>query len=96
MINNRLVKVKIVSFASGIDAYGQMRKGETAEEDAEMYITIYQQNNVDDIRYVDATHIGLTHSALTDANQVRLGDDTFEVMQVVPTSRWNRVLLKKV
>ena len=62
-----------------------------------MMIRNYQQVNVQDVRYIDVTDIGLTFdSAITDANQISTSSGTYNVLYVIPSRRLNQILLKKV
>ena len=97
MINRDKQTVKVITFASGKDAYGRPRKNGSTTREVEMFVSIYQQRNVEDIRYAEVTTIGLTEDkAITDANQVIIGDDTYQVLYAIPSRRLHQVLMKKV
>lgn len=62
-----------------------------------MDIKVYTQTNVSDVRYLDAEFIGLTEDeAITTQDQIMDGQNTYEVMYVVPSRHLTKVLLKKV
>lgn len=90
--------VSVITF-NGKDAYGQKHKvvDNTKTRSVEMMIRHYQQMNVSDVRYVDATDIGLTFdAAITDQNQIISSSGTYEVLFTIPSKRLYQVFLKKV
>lgn len=90
-------KVNVVSFTDGKDAHGQRRKVESSRREVEMMIRNYNRYNVNDVRFVDATDIGLTFdTAITDANQIISSSGTYNVLYVIPSRRLYQVFLKKV
>ena len=98
MIFNRELKpVSVVSFATGTDAYGQKRKQGSTTRTVEMYVKIYAQSNVSDVRYCDVTNIGLTKdTSITDENQIVIDGATYNVLYVIPSGRMYQILMKKV
>lgn len=90
-------KVAVVSYTDYRDAYGQPHRQEEGRRDVDMVIKIAYQTNVQDVRYVDATHIGLTFDrAITDANTIISSSGTYEVLYIIPSRRLTQVFLKKV
>ena len=92
-------KVTVITFTNGKDDYGQRRKtvDTSANREVEMMIRNYQQVNVTDVRFIDATDIGLTFdAAITDANQIISTSGTYTVLYVIPSRRLYQVFLKKV
>lgn len=98
MIFNRELKpVSVVSFATGTDAYGQKRKQGSTTRTVEMYVKVYAQSNVSDVRYCDVTNIGLTYdTSITDENQIVIDGATYNVLYVIPSGRMYQILMKKV
>lgn len=98
MINREQKSVSVITFTSGTDAYGQVRKkGIDSTRTVEMYIKTYVQENVSDIRYVDVTDIGLTKDKLiTDSNEIVDGEINYQVLYVIPSSRYYKILLKRL
>ena len=97
MINREFQKVQVVSFATGKDAYGIKRKNGETSRTVEMVIKIYQQQNTSDARYVDVTDIGLTYdNEISDKNQIVVGENTYDVLYVIPSNRLNQILMKRV
>lgn len=90
-------KVYVISFTDDKDNYGQPRKVESSRREVEMMIRNYTQINVSDVRFVDATDIGLTYdSAITDANQIISTSGIYNVLYVIPSRRLYQIFLKKV
>ena len=95
--NRELKPVSVVSFATGTDAYGQKRKQGSTSRTVEMYVKVYAQSNVSDVRYCDVTNIGLTYDAsITDENQIVIDGATYNVLYVIPSGRMYQILMKKV
>ena len=89
--------VKVITFSTGTDAYGQKRKNGETSRDVEMVVKIYSQRNTADMRYVEVTNIGLTKDAdITDANQIKIDEDTYNVLYVIPSGKLYQILMKKV
>lgn len=62
-----------------------------------MVVKIYNQSNVDTVAYADVDMIGLTaDKEITDANQIIIGDDKFNIKYVIPSGRLHQILMKKV
>lgn len=90
-------KVIVVSFTDEKDIYGQKRVEESIRREVDMMIRPHIQMNVSDIRFVDATDIGLTRdTAITDANQIISSTGTYNVLYTIPSKRLTQIFLKKV
>lgn len=97
MINREWVKVSVISFTSGTDPYGQKRKNGESSREVEMVVKIYNQTNVDTVQYVDVDMIGLTKDKeITDANQIQIGEQRYNIKYVIPSGRLHQILMKKV
>lgn len=99
MINNEKQSVSVITFTTGTDAYGQKNKNGIADtRTVEMYIKIYNQTPVDDIRYTDVTEIGLTTDKLiTDNNQIVDAEgNKYNILYVIPSSRYYQILMKRL
>lgn len=89
--------VIVVSFTDDKDAYGQPHKTESSRREVEMMIRNFVRAKVEDVRFVDATDIGLTFDTeITDANQIIATSGTYDVLYVIPSHRLNQVFMKKV
>lgn len=96
MINNELKKVIILSYDGQIDSYGQKRTDTPTEREVEMYVKIHSQSLTTDVRYVEVEMIGLTKdNTITDANQVKIDGVIYNIEYVIPSSRYNQILMKK-
>lgn len=90
-------KVEVVEFEDTVDIYGQRRKSEKSRREVDMMIRNYLRMNVNDVRFVDATDIGLSFdSAITDANQIISSSGTYNVLYVIPSKRLYQYFLQKV
>ena len=97
MINRDMNTVEVLTYSSTPDAYGQINQSTPTSRNTQMMIKWYSQNGVDDIRYQEVTDIGITKdSAITDNNKIRLGNQLWDVLQVIPSSRYNQILLRRV
>ena len=98
MINREKQSVSVITFTPGTDAYGQKNKKGIAERrTVEMYIKIYNQAPVDDIRYTDVTDIGLTTDKLiTDENEIEDENGIkYNILYVIPSSRYYQILMNQ-
>lgn len=97
MINREMKSVQVLTYVEGKDALGRVRKNGSTSRNAEMVVKVYRQSNVNDIRYVEVTHVGLTADKdITDSNQIVIDDETYQVLYVIPSHRLNQVLMKRV
>lgn len=95
--NRELKSVSVISFTTGTDAYGQKRTLGSTTRTVEMFVKVYSQSNVSDIRYNEVTNIGLTKDAsITDKNQIVIDGATYNVLYVIPSGRLHQILMKKV
>lgn len=89
--------VTVKSFTDEKDSYGQRRKNVSSTREVEMIIKNYSREKVEDIRFVEATDIGLTFDRnISDQNQVISTSGTYNVLYVIPSKRFYQVFLKKV
>lgn len=97
MINRQFQTVKVISYATGTDQYGQPRQSGSSSRTIQMVINTYTQSNTDDVRYADVTNVGLTADrGITDKDQIKIGDDLFQILYVIPSKRLHQILMKKV
>lgn len=89
--------VEVLTYTNERDSYGQKRQSVPTPREVEMDIKIFSQVNVSDVRYVDVDVIGLTYDkSITDANQIKFDDRVYDVKYVIPSSRLNQILMKRV
>lgn len=98
MINREKQSVSVITFNDGTDTYGQRnKKGIDSTREVEMYIKVYRQGSVEDIRYTDVTDIGLTKDKLiTDKNEIDDGINKYKILYVIPSSRYSQILMKRL
>ena len=81
------------------NAYGQetLIKDENGENVPQgtirIAINITSQSIQDNIKYHNATYIGLTHSEVTDKMVIQYGEDLLKVLYVNPRGRYKQVFL---
>jgi hypothetical protein len=62
-----------------------------------MVVKIFSQSHVPDVRYNDVSTIGLTYeTSITDANQIVIDGDNYNVLYVIPSGKLYQILMKKV
>lgn len=78
------------------DEYGQ--ETYTDEIMGAVKIAIYETSKSiqDDIRYKDATYIGLTHAVLDDTYIIQYGEEKLKVLYVYPKGRLKQVFMKAI
>jgi hypothetical protein len=97
VINRERQTATLISYSSGTDEYGKPLTSIGSSREIEIMITIYKQNNAEDIRFIDATHLGLTaETAITDKHSIIINDEEYKVLYVIPSKRLAQVFLKKV
>lgn len=95
MINNEMRTVSLLSYASTIDAYGQVRKGTSTSTNIEMMVKTYSQSNVDNPKYVDVELVGLTKANVSVENRIVIDTIKYDVLFVTKAKRYNEVMLRK-
>lgn len=79
-----------------VDRYGQIAYDSTSRS-VEMAVKIYSQQNVQDPRYVDVEMVGLTKdTSIVPGEIVSLAQVDYRVKYVIPTGRWQEILLAKL
>lgn len=96
MTISRASKPTTIYTANGYDTYGT--RSEYAETGScQMYITLYSQNNTNDARYKDVTHVGYTsYMDLSDDMQLEQDDVKYDVLLVNSYAKKNVVFLRVV
>ena len=102
-INRELQSVTVKGYAHesaepynlSVDTYGQLEAG--TPRSIKLAVKIYSQQNVQDPRYVDVEMVGLTKdTSIAPGEVVSLAQGDFRVKYVIPTGRWQEVLLTKL
>ena len=78
------------------DSYGQPQLSEDIKGSVKMAIYITSQAVQDNIRYKDATYMGLTHSLLDESYVIQYGNEKLKVLYVNPKGRLKQVFLKNL
>jgi hypothetical protein len=81
---------------NGKDSYGQQTLSTDAQGTIRMAINITSQSTQDNIRYKDATYVGLTHSLLDDSYVIQYGEEKLKVLYVNPKGRLIQVFMKNI
>ena len=79
-----------------VDDYGQLTYASTTRS-ARMAVKVYSQQNVQDPRYVDVEMVGLTQDkSIVPGEVISLAQGDYRVKYVIPTGRWQEILLAKI
>lgn len=79
-----------------VDDYGQLTYASTTRS-AKMAVKVYSQQNVQDPRYVDVEMVGLTQDkSIVPGEVISLAQGDYRVKYVIPTGRWQEILLAKL
>lgn len=97
MINREWKQVTVITFADELDEYGQKRQKGSSTRQVEMVTKIASQTDTADPRYVDVTDIGLTKDKnISVNNQVSYDGNTYNVLYIIPSSRYYQILMKRL
>lgn len=93
MINSRMKEYEY--YLLGVDnGYGQLTITPDVQGTVNISITTLTKAVTDDIRYTDATYIGLTHdTSIKDTYVIKYGDELLKVQYVNPDGRYTQVFL---
>lgn len=82
---------------SGNNAYGQPTLNETVQGTVNMAINTTSQSVQDNIKYQNATYIGLTlNSNINDSYVIKYGKSKLKVLYVQTKGRYKQVFLKDI
>ena len=95
-ITRELQSATIKAYGTSVDAYGQLIQSEETRT-ADIAFKIYGQQNVQDPRYVDVEAVGLTKDkSIVPGEVITFAQGDYRVKFVVPTSRWQQLMLVKL
>ena len=95
-ITRELQSATIKAYGSTVDRYGQLVQSDGTRT-ADIAFKIYAQQNVQDPRYVDVEAVGLTKdTSIVPGEVISFAQGDFRVKYVIPTGRWQEVLLTKL
>lgn len=96
MINSQMRTYNYFTFGEN-DDYGQPQLEETPKGQVKMAINTTSTAIQDNIRYKDASYIGLTLSSLLDDKCViEYGEEKLKVLYIVPFGRYKQIFLKNI
>ena len=96
MINANMKSYNYFTFGE-LDAYGQEQLSTEPVGTITISINLLSKTNADNIKYEDATYIGLTHNANIDNTYViEYGAERLKVLYVIPFGRYKQVFLKEM
>jgi hypothetical protein len=78
------------------NAYGQPQLSEEPQGTILMSIYITNQSTQDNIRYKDATYVGLTFGNIDDKCVIDYGGEKLKVLYVNPQGRFKQVFMKNI
>lgn len=97
MIQREWVSVSVVSYQVGTDTYGQKRKLGSTARTVKMVIKPYTKANIDNVKYVDVTDVGLTaDKEISDVNTINYGGCSYQVLFTIPSGRLYQIFMKRV
>lgn len=95
-ITRELQSATIKTYGQTVDAYGQLTLSQTTRT-ADVAFKVYAQQNVQDPRYVDVEAVGLTKDkSIVPGEVVSLAQGDYRVKYVIPTGRWQELMLVKL
>lgn len=77
------------------DAYGQQQLSQK-QGYVKMAINSINISAADNIRFKDATYLGLTLAAVNDSFVIQYGEERLKVLYVLPKGRYKQVFMKKI
>lgn len=96
MIQRELKPYTVLSYAAGLDDYGQPRQGEPTERTVEMVIKLYSNAIENNPLFNDVELIGITKDqTITDSNRIVVGAKTYDVVYVIPSGKYLQVFLRQ-
>lgn len=93
MINATMKTYDYFTFGADND-YAQPQLSEQPTGKIKIAINVTSQSVIDNIRFKDATYLGLTHAAIDDSFVIQYGDEKLKVLYVNPLGRIKQVYLK--
>ena len=95
-ITRELQSATIKTYGTSVDRYGQLIQSETTRT-ADVAFKIYAQANVPDPRYVDVEAVGLTKdTSIVPGEVISFAQGDYRVKYVIPTGRWQELMLVKL
>lgn len=96
-ITRELQSATIKAYGQTVDTYGQLEQGTPVTRTADIAFKIYAQTNVQDPRYVDVEAVGLTKDkSIVPGEVISFAQGDYRVKYVIPTGRWQQLMLVKL
>ena len=76
--------------------YGQPQLSKEATGSIKIAINSISTSITDNVRYKDATYLGLTHQSINDSCVIQYGEERLKVLYVVPKGRMKQVFMKNI
>ena len=96
-ITRELQRATVKAYGLSVDAYGQLEQGTPTTRTADIMFKVYAQNNVQDPRYVDVEAVGLTKDkSIVPGEVISFAQGDYRVKYVIPTSRWQELMLVRL
>lgn len=96
-ITRELQSANVLVYGLDVDSYGQLEAGIPTQRNIQLAVKVYSQQNVSDPRYVDVELIGLTQDkSVVPGEIIALAQGDYRVKYVVPTGRWQELMLVKL
>ena len=102
MIQREWKPIPVRSYDSELDSYGQLNQNGYTEIDVPMVVKIYSQDYVSNPLYNDVELICLVdrevalREELSDKNTLVYDLDEFQILHLIPSSRYTQILCKKM
>lgn len=97
MLNREMRPVSVITFASGVDSYGQPRTVVSSTKTVDMVVKIYAQSNVQAPIFNEVEIIGITKDfTISEENQIQFDSKKYNVLHTIPSGKYLQVLMKKV
>ena len=78
------------------NAYGQQVLSTEPVGTVKLSITTLSRSAADNIKYKDATYLGLTLGTIDDTYVISYGEQKLKVLYVIPDGRFKQVFLKEL
>lgn len=95
MINRDMRYYNFFTFGA-VDSYGQPQPTTEPQGVVKMAVSPISQSIVDNVRYKDASYLGLTQGYIDDKYLIQYGDEKLKVLYIIPKGRYKQVFLKNV
>jgi len=94
MIQREWQQVTVTTFSNTKDEYGQTRQTVASTRTVDMVCKIYSQSDINNPNFVNITMVGLTKDkAITTENEITISNKVYTVKYVVPSGKYNQILM---